>query len=54
MPSALDVMLAIGRTRPCPWCHAPAGKPCRSEHGKGAELTKSVHPIRRKPTEVTP
>lgn len=47
-------MLAVDRVKPCPWCGAQAGKPCRAERGKGSELNWSVHTVRRKPTADSP
>lgn len=52
MPNAREIALTVDRINPCPWCGAEPRQPCRANRGKGAELTLSVHPIRRKPTDA--
>lgn len=42
----LAVMRATGKSRPCSWCGAETGKPCRAERGAGPELVHFVHPAR--------
>lgn len=42
----LAIMRASGKSRPCPWCHADVGQPCRADNGSGIELTHFVHPAR--------
>ncbi len=51
---SLTIMRAAAKARPCPWCYADVGQPCRANRGDGPELTRYVHPMRvaRETTEI--
>lgn len=54
MTSRRAIELAILRLRPCYWCGAQPGKPCRANKGRGRELVNCVHTTRQKASDPDP